>query len=73
MTSLSTRGAIAGRVVAAAYQGAATLLTIKPDADDASQLRVEHASAPPAVGASVAVAVRDGWIIPQHVSEQEVQ
>jgi len=73
MTSLSTRGAIAGRVVAAAYQGAATLLTIKPDADDALQLRVEHASAPPAVGASVAVAVRDGWIIPQHVSGQEVE
>ena len=59
-----TTGAIAGRVVAAAYQGAATLLTIQPDAEKAPQLRVKHASAPPAVGAAVTVAVRDGWIIP---------
>jgi iron(III) transport system ATP-binding protein len=71
MTSTSIRGAISGRVVAAAYQGAATLLTIQPDAEDAPQLRVEHASAPPAVGASVAVAVRDGWIIPRRMSRPE--
>ena len=31
---------------------------------DAPRLRVEHASAPPAVGAAVTVLVRDGWIIP---------
>ncbi len=63
MTSRTT-GAIRGRVVAAAYQGAATLLTIEPDARNAPLLRVEHASAPPAVGAAVTVMVRDGWIIP---------
>ncbi len=62
LTSLTT-GVIQGRVVASAYQGASTMLTIQPDAPNALQLRVEHASAPPAVGASVAVAVRDGWII----------
>jgi iron(III) transport system ATP-binding protein len=59
-----TTGAIRGRVVAAAYQGAATLLTIEPDARNAPLLRVEHASAPPAVGSPVTVMVRDGWIIP---------
>jgi iron(III) transport system ATP-binding protein len=73
MTSLSTRGAIPGRVVAAAYQGAVTLLTIKPDAEDAPHLRVEHASAPPAVGASVAIAVRDGWIIPKRLPDAEAE
>jgi iron(III) transport system ATP-binding protein len=66
LTSASVRGAIQGRVVAAAYQGAATLLTIMPEGENAPQLRVEHASAPPAVGATVAVAVRDGWIIPRN-------
>jgi hypothetical protein len=71
MTSSLTRGAISGRVVAAAYQGAATLLTIRPDAEGAPQLRVEHASAPPAVGASIAVAVRDGWIIPRRAPRPE--
>jgi iron(III) transport system ATP-binding protein len=71
MTSSSTRGAISGRVVAAAYQGAATLLTIRPDAEGAPQFRVEHASAPPAVGASIAVAVRDGWIIPRRAPRPE--
>ena len=59
-----TTGAIRGRVVAAVYQGSATLLTIQPDAPKAPQLRVEHTSAPPAVGAEVTVMVRDGWIIP---------
>lgn len=55
---------IRGRIVAAAYQGAVTLLTIQPDADDAPQLKVEYSDAPD-VGAAVAVAVRDGWIIPK--------
>jgi iron(III) transport system ATP-binding protein len=59
-----TSGMIRGRVVAAAYQGATTLLTIQPDGKHAPQLRVEHASAPPAVGAEVTVAVRDGWVLP---------
>jgi iron(III) transport system ATP-binding protein len=62
LTSMTT-GAIQGRVVASAYQGAATVLTIQPNAADAPQLRVEYASAPPAVGAAVAVAVRDGFVI----------
>jgi iron(III) transport system ATP-binding protein len=59
-----TGGAIQGRVIAAAYQGAVTQLTIQPDAANAPPLRLDHASAPPAVGAAVSVAVRDGWIIP---------
>jgi len=62
LTSLTT-GVIQGRVVASAYQGATTVLSIQPDAANAPQLRVEHASAPPAVGAAVAVAVRDGFVI----------
>jgi iron(III) transport system ATP-binding protein len=52
-----------GRVVALSFRGAATVLAIQPEAADAPQLRVEHASAPPSVGAAVAVAVRDGFII----------
>jgi iron(III) transport system ATP-binding protein len=58
-----TSGAIKGHVVASSYQGAATVLAIQPEAADAPQLRVEYASAPPAVGATVGVAVRDGFII----------
>ena len=58
-----TSGVIKGRVVASSYQGAATVLAIQPEAADAPQLRVEYASAPPAVGAAVGVAVRDGFII----------
>jgi iron(III) transport system ATP-binding protein len=65
MTATNTANAIPGRVVNATYQGAATLLTIKPDASDDMELRVEHAGALPAPGAAVAVAVRDGWIIPE--------
>ena len=60
-----TTGTIHGHVAAAAYQGAATLLTIQPNAEGASQLRIEYTSAPPAVGAAVTVMVRDGWIIPE--------
>ncbi len=56
--------AIPGRVVATAYQGATTLLTIAPQAEGAPELRVEHAGEIPALGASVAVDARDGWIIP---------
>ncbi len=63
---LTSRHAAAPSAAASSLRpikGAATLLTIQPDAADAPQLRVEHAGAPPAVGAAVAVAVRDGWII----------
>ena len=62
LTSL-TSGVIKGRVVASSYHGATTVLAIQPEAADAPQLRVEYASAPPAVGAAVGVAVRDGFII----------
>ena len=58
-------GGIRGRVTGAAYHGAATLLTVQPDAADAPELKVEHAGAPPEAGSAVTVEVRDGWIIPQ--------
>ena len=70
---LDDERAIPGRVVAAAYQGAVTLLTIRPDGDERQELRVEHASAPPAVGAAVAITVRDGWILPQRSPEPQVE
>jgi len=60
-----TTGTIHGHIAALTFQGAATLLTIQPNAEGASQLRIEYTSAPPAVGAAVTVMVRDGWIIPE--------
>ena len=57
---------IRARVVATAYRGAATLLTVQPDARYAPQLHVEHAGPPPALGEVVPVVVTDGWIIPEH-------
>ena len=42
LAAAETAGTIPGRVVAAAYQGAASLLTIKPDAAGAPPLKVEH-------------------------------
>jgi iron(III) transport system ATP-binding protein len=68
LAAAETTGAIRGRVVAAAYQGAVTLLTIQPDAANATQLKVEHGDTPE-IGAAVAVAVRDGWIIPRGTAE----
>jgi iron(III) transport system ATP-binding protein len=65
VTPAATAGAIQGRVIGAAYQGATTLLTIQPDAPNAPLLKAEHAGDPPAAGAAVAVMVRDGWIIPE--------
>jgi iron(III) transport system ATP-binding protein len=62
--ALTANGGIRGRVTAAAYHGAATLLTVAPDAPDAPALTVEHAGTPPSLGAEVTVEVRDGWIIP---------
>jgi iron(III) transport system ATP-binding protein len=56
---------IRARVTSAAYHGAATLLTVQPDAPEAPELKVEHAGAPPEQGSAVTVEVRDGWIIPQ--------
>jgi iron(III) transport system ATP-binding protein len=56
---------IRGRVTGATYHGAATLVTVQPDAPDAPELKVEHAGPPPEQGSAVTVAVRDGWIISQ--------
>ncbi|MCC6887553.1 MAG: ABC transporter ATP-binding protein [Hyphomicrobiales bacterium] len=58
-------GGLAGHVTGAAYHGAATLVTLMPDAPDALELKFEHAGPPPERGAAVTVEVRDGWIIPQ--------
>jgi len=63
--ALSANGTgIRGRLVAMAYHGAATLLTVQPDHPDAPELKVEHAGMPPEGGAAVTVEVRDGWLIP---------
>jgi iron(III) transport system ATP-binding protein len=61
----TTSGAmISGRVVAAAYQGAAMLVTIQPNAVNAPVLQAMEAGEPPPLGAPVTVEVRDGWLIP---------
>jgi iron(III) transport system ATP-binding protein len=52
------------RVVGAAYQGASTLLTVQPSVANGPPLKVAQAGDPPMTGASVAVTVRDGWLIP---------
>ncbi|MPZ37932.1 MAG: ATP-binding cassette domain-containing protein [Rhizobiales bacterium] len=67
--SIATNGGgIRGRVTGGAYHGAATLVTVQPDADGAPELKVEHAGPPPEPGSAVAVAARDGWIIPRGYS-----
>jgi len=64
--ALSANGSgIRGRVTGAAYRGAATVLTVRPDAAEAPELKVEHAGAPPESGAAVTVEIGDGWLIPQ--------
>ena len=68
--SRRTARGIRGRVTGAAYHGAATLLTVQPDAADAPELKVEHAGPPPEPGSAVTVEVRDGWIIPQAVAKK---
>jgi hypothetical protein len=62
-TAAST-AAICGLVVASTYQGAATLVTIHPNVPNAPLLKVAQAGEPPSLGAPIAVAVRDGWLIP---------
>jgi iron(III) transport system ATP-binding protein len=63
--ALSANGrGIRGRVTGAAYHGAATLLTVRPDATHAPDLKVEHSGPPPEAGAAVAIEARDGWLIP---------
>jgi iron(III) transport system ATP-binding protein len=56
---------IRGRVTGLAFHGAATLLTVQPDAADAPELKVEYAGPPPEQGSAVTVVAKDGWIIPQ--------
>ncbi len=63
--AITNGSGIRGRVTGLAYHGAATLLTVEPDAADAPELKVEHAGPPPEAGSAVTVEVRDGWIIPQ--------
>ena len=65
LTEAATARTIRGRVTAAAYQGATTLLTIHPEAANAPPLQLASTDAP-ALGSEVAVEVRDGWIIPRH-------
>jgi iron(III) transport system ATP-binding protein len=60
-----TAGTIRTRVVAAAYQGASTLVTVQPEAAEAPQLWLDQAGSPPELGAEIAVALRDGWLIPE--------
>ena len=64
--SIAANGSgIRGHVTGLAFHGAATLLTVQPDAADAPELKVEHAGPPPEQGSAVTVEVRDGWIIPE--------
>ena len=52
-------------MTAASFQGASTLLKIRPDGDIAGEeLQVEHRGPAPPLDAAVAVAVTDGWLIP---------
>jgi iron(III) transport system ATP-binding protein len=64
--AIATNGnGIRGRVTGLAFHGAATLVSVQPDAADAPELKVEHGGPPPEAGSAVTVEVRDGWIIPQ--------
>lgn len=64
--ALASNGSgIRGRVTGIGYHGAGSLVIVKPDADEALELKIEHAGALPERGAEVAVEMRDGWIIPQ--------
>jgi iron(III) transport system ATP-binding protein len=65
LTPAAGAGSFAGRVVAVAYQGATSLLTIQPEAVNAPPLRLQVAGEPPATGAAVAIVVHDGWILPE--------
>jgi iron(III) transport system ATP-binding protein len=57
--------AVPGRVTAASFQGASTLLTIRPDAAGAGEdLQVEHRGPAPPLDGPVTVAVADSWLIP---------
>ena len=61
-----TPGCLQCRVTALGYQGATTMVTLALESgEDEAELRVEHAGEPPAIGAVVSIAVRDGWILPE--------
>jgi iron(III) transport system ATP-binding protein len=64
---------IRGRVTGVAYRGAVTLVTVQPDAEGAPVLQVAHPGMPPDMGATVAVEVRDGWIIPPAAAPASAQ
>ena len=47
------------------YQGATTILTVRPQADSGGpELRIDHRGPVPAHGAAVRVSVGDAWVIP---------
>jgi iron(III) transport system ATP-binding protein len=53
------------RMQDAAFQGAATMLTLVAEAiTGAPELRVETASPPPEIGAEIGIEIRDGWLLP---------
>jgi iron(III) transport system ATP-binding protein len=54
----------AARVTESRFQGATTMLTVRPAVTETPELRVEHRGPAPAPGSAVQVAVDDGWIIP---------
>jgi hypothetical protein len=61
-----TPGCLRCRVTALGYQGATTMVTLAlGSGEEEAELRVEHAGEPPAIGAVVSIAVRDGWILPE--------
>ena len=47
------------------YQGEATTVHVRPDADRDATLYLRVAGEPPAPGSRVRIAVDDGWVIPQ--------
>src|SRR5690606_7079317 len=56
------------RVVAASYQGALSLVTVRLEngaAGHGIELRVAHRGPAPAAGSSVRIRVRDAWLLPE--------
>jgi iron(III) transport system ATP-binding protein len=63
--------AVRGRITAASFQGASTLLRIRPDdAADGDDLLVEHRGPVPDAEAPVFVKVEDGWLIPERARDE---
>ncbi|HEV7368230.1 ABC transporter ATP-binding protein [Arenibaculum sp.] len=58
-------GSVPARVVAAAFQGATTQVTVVPEAGPQTcELRVETGGEPPPPGSRVGLRVLDGWLLP---------